>query len=157
MSKNRDSVKEEIKKHSDSLSKLGRELSKIQFNYKVLDKTKEEYWQKRREDFEKYHKKGMEYYTEIHMLMNIVEKEKADFFLLSISKLNQLGKKMLELLDEVKQNPSIMTSKDKQQSKWSKEIKEKLIRHSDETLKQEKDMNTNFRDFYDRYLAEFQK
>lgn len=155
MNKSNDDIKEEIKKHSNNLSKLGRELSQIEFNYKVLDKTKEEYWKNRREDFEKYHQKGMEYYTEVHALMNIIEKEKAGFFLLSISKLNQLGKKLLELLEEVKQNPSIMTSKDKQQSKWSKEIRENLIKYSDETLKHEKDMNTSFREFYDRYLTDF--
>ena len=157
MSEKTEEIKESIKKHSNNLSKLGRELSQIQFNYKVLDKTKEGYWQKRKEDFEKYHQKGMEYYTEVHALMNIVEKEKAGIFLFSISKLNQLGKKMLELLEEIKQNPSIMTTKDKQQSKWSKELRDNLIKYSDETLKQEKHMNTSFREFYDKYLVDFQK
>ncbi|MDH3191343.1 MAG: hypothetical protein OEM18_01470 [Nitrosopumilus sp.] len=152
MSKNIENIKKSAKEKSDNLAKIGRDLSEIRFNYKVLDKTETKYWQKRIEDFKKYHKKGIEYYIQAHSLMNLVEKEKAGLFLLSISKLRQLGAKLLEILEEVKQNPSIMSSRDKQQSKWSKELKEKLIECSNKNLHQETDMNSNFREFYDKHL-----
>ncbi len=141
-----------IKKHSITLSKLGREISEIQFNYRVLDETKTEYWQKRIEDFKRYHQKGMEYYTQVHSLMNLVEEEEAGIFLLKMSKMNQLGVKLLELLEVIRQNPSIMASKDKQQSKWSKELKEKMIECSNENLDHEINMNKNFRKFYEMHL-----
>ena len=152
MNKEMDEIKKKVQKHSEKLSKLGKDLSQIQFNYKVLDETKIEYWQKRVENFKRYHEKGMEYYMEIQSMMSIVEKEKSELFLLNISKLHQLSTKLLGLLEEIKQNPSIMSSKDKQQSKWSKEIKEQLIEVSNDSISLEKEMNTNFREFYNSYL-----
>lgn len=155
MSNNTDDLENSIKRHSEKLATLGKELSEIKFNYKVLNKTKTEYWEKRIEDFKKYQQKGTEYYTQVHSLMNLVETENAGMFLLSLSKLRRLGTKLLELFEEVKQNPSIMSSKDKQQSKWSKEIKDQLIDYSNKALQQETDMNTNFRQFYDKHLKNF--
>lgn len=152
MSDNLNDLKKSVKVYSDNLAKLGKGLSEIKFNYKVLNETKEDYWKKRIESFKKYQQKGIEYYTQAHTLMNLVEVEKAGIFLLSISKLHQLGIKLLELFEEIKQNPDIMSSKDKQLSKWSKEIKDQLIEYSDKTLKLETDMNTNFRQFYDKHL-----
>lgn len=152
MSDNLNDLKKSVKVYSDNLAKLGKGLSEIKFNYKVLNETKEDYWEKRIESFKKYQQKGIEYYTQAHTLMNLVEVEKAGIFLLSISKLHQLGIKLLELFEEIKQNPDIMSSKDKQLSKWSKEIKDQLIEYSDKTLKLETDMNTNFRQFYDKHL-----
>ena len=152
MNRNIDEIKASVKEQSAHLAKIGRELSEIRFNYKVLDKTETKYWQKRIEDFKRYHQKGIEYYIQAHSLMNLVEKEKAGMFLLSVSKLRQLGTRLLELLEEVKQNPSIMSSKDKQQSKWSKELKEQLIECSNRNLNQETGMNSNFREFYDKHL-----
>lgn len=149
---NAEELREFVKDHSGNLAKIGSELAQIQFNYKVIEKAKMDYWEKRVEDFSRYHQKGMEYYIEIHSLMNLVDKEKADFFLLNLSKLRQLGKKLQELFEQVKQNPSIISSKDKQQSKWSKEIRDQLIEYSNKTLEQEKFMNANFREFYDKNL-----
>ena len=152
MNEKDDDVKNAIEGHSKELAKLGIELSGIQFNYKVKNEDKEEYWGKRIEHFKKHHQKGMEYYNKAYFLMNLIEKEKAGIFLLNISKLHQLGKKIEDLLEQVKQNPSIMSSKDKLQSKWSKNIKEQLIEHSNTCLEHEKEMNTNFREFYERHL-----
>jgi len=152
MSNDFENIQNNARKYSDKLAELGKELSEIQFNFKVINKTESEYWQKRIEDFKKYHQKGMEYYEQVHLLMNLVEKEKAGLFLLSISKLRQLGTKLIELLEKVKENPTIMSSKDKQQSKWSKEIKEQLIEISNSNLRHEMEMNTNFRDFYEKHL-----
>lgn len=154
MNEDADQIRIQAKKCSEALAKLGMELSEIQFNYKVLDKTKAEYWGKRVEDFKKYHEKGLEYYTQVHTMMNIVEKEKAGMFLLNMSKLRQLGTKLLELLEKIEENPSIMSSKDKQQSKWSKDLKEELIECSNKNLRHEMDMNTDFREFYEKHLKE---
>ena len=45
-----------------------------------------------------------------------------------------------------------MASKDKQQSKWSKELKEKMIECSNENLDHEINMNKDFRKFYEMRL-----
>ncbi len=145
-------IQSNAKKYSDKLAKLGMELANIQFNFKVQEKTDVKYWQNRIESFKRYQQKGMEYYEQVHLLMNLVEKEKAGLFLLSMSKLQQLGTKLLTLLEKVKENPSIVSTKDKQQSKWSKEIKEQLIDHSNKMLHHEMEMNTNFREFYEKHL-----
>ena len=145
-------VKKSIEKYSENLARLGSGLSEIQFNYRVLDKNNSKYWEDRLEHFKKYHQKGIEYYTQVHLIMNIVEKEKAGLFLLNLSKLRQLGRKLLNLLEQIKENPSVMHSKDKQQSKWSKELREQLIECSDKNLNLEKDMNDNFREFYEKHL-----
>lgn len=145
-------IQSNAKKYSDKLAKLGMELANIQFNFKVQEKTDVKYWQNRIENFKRYQQKGMEYYEQVHLLMNLVEKEKAGLFLLSMSKLQQLGTKLLTLLEKVKENPSIVSTKDKQQSKWSKEIKEQLIDHSNKMLHHEMEMNTNFREFYEKHL-----
>lgn len=145
-------IQSNAKKYSDKLAKLGIELASIQFNFKVQEKTDVKYWQNRIENFKRYQQKGMEYYEQVHLLMNLVEKEKAGLFLLSMSKLQQLGTKLLTLLEKVKENPSIVSTKDKQQSKWSKEIKEQLIDHSNKMLHHEMEMNTNFREFYEKHL-----
>lgn len=145
-------IQSNAKKYSDKLAKLGMELASIQFNFKVQEKTDVKYWQNRIENFKRYQQKGMEYYEQVHLLMNLVEKEKAGLFLLSMSKLQQLGTKLLTLLEKVKENPSIVSTKDKQQSKWSKEIKEQLIDHSNKMLHHEMEMNTNFREFYEKHL-----
>ena len=151
MSKEQDKLKKKVKEHSKNLSSLGKELSDMKFNYKVLDKTDNEYWKKRIEEYNRYSQKVMEYYSQAHALMNIVEKEKSDMFLLNISKLRQLGVKLLDLLEQVGQNPSIMAHKDRQQSKWSKDLKEHLIEYSNKMMEHEKYMSTNFREFYERH------
>lgn len=145
-------LKKSAKEYSDNLAKFGKELAEIQFNYKVIENTTEQYWQKRINEFKKYNEKGIEYYTQAYTLMNLVNKEQSGLFLLSISKLHQIGLKLLTNMEEVKQNPSIMKSKDKQQSKWSKELREKLIESSNVCMHHEKGMNKSFREFYETYL-----
>jgi hypothetical protein len=63
-----------------------------------------------------------------------------------------MGLKLLNNMEEVKQNPSIIKLKDKQQSKWSKELREKLIDSSNACLHHEMDMNKFFREFYETRL-----
>ena len=55
-------------------------------------------------------------------------------------------------MEKIEKNPSIMNSKDRQQSLWSRKIKEEITEHSNKCLQHEKDMNTLFREFYEKYL-----
>ena len=152
MSPDQEKLKKTAKKHSEKLEKLGMELGKIQFSYKVERKPSKEYWQKRIDDFKKYNEKGMEYYNQTYSLMNLVNKEESQIFLLSASKFRQLGLKLIEIMEKIKENPSIMDSKDKQQSQWSKEIRDQITEHSNTCIHYEKDMNTSFREFYEKHL-----
>ncbi|MEX2192012.1 MAG: hypothetical protein WD717_01330 [Nitrosarchaeum sp.] len=152
MTEDLEKLKKLAKEHSDNLAKLGKELAEIQFNYKVIENTTERYWQKRISEFKKYNEKGTEYYTQAQALMNLVDKEQSGLFLLNISKLRQLELKLLTNMEEVKQNPSIIKSKDKQQSKWSKELREKLLESSNVCLHHEMGMNKFFREFYETHL-----
>jgi len=47
-----------------------------------------------------------------------------------------------------------MDKKDKQQSQWSKKIKDQIIEQSNKSLIFEKDMNSSFREFYDKQVKE---
>ncbi len=84
--------------------------------------------------------------------MNLVNKEESQMFLLRTSKFRQLGLKLIEIMEKIKENPSIIDSKDKQQSQWSKEIRDQITEHSNKCLHHEKDMNASFREFYEKYL-----
>ena len=152
MTEDIEKLKKSVKGHSDNLAKLGKELSEIQFNYKIIENITEQYWQNRINEFKKYNQKGIEYYTQAHVLMNLVDKEQSGIFLLGISKLRQLESKLIASMEEVKQNPSIVKSKDKQQSKWSKELREKLTESSNVCLHHEMYMNRFFREFYEKHL-----
>ena len=94
----------------------------------------------------------MNYYNQVHSLMNLVNKEESQIFLLRISKFRQLGLTLIEIMEKIKANPSISNSKDKQQSQWSKEIKNQVTEHSNKCLHHEMDMNTSFREFYEKHL-----
>lgn len=152
MTEDLEKLKKTAKEYSNNLANLGKDLSEIQFNYKVIENSTEQYWQKRINEFKKYNEKGTEYYTQAHALMNLVDKEQSGLFLLSISKFRQMGLKLITNMEKVKQNPSIIKSKDKQQSKWSKELREKLIESSNACLHHEMDMNRFFREFYEKHL-----
>jgi len=154
MSQNSEGLKKIVKEHSEKLAKLGIELAKNQFSYKVENKPSKEYWQNRIDDFKKYNEKGMEYYNEIHSLMNIINREESQMFLLRISKFRQIGLVLIEIMEKIKENPTIMDKKDKQQSQWSKKIKDQIIEQSNKSLIFEKDMNSSFREFYDKQVKE---
>ena len=143
---------EAFTEHSEKLSRLGEELSEIQFDFKIQNKPSEKYWNARIEEFYKYHNKSIEYFTQAYTIMNLLNEEQSGLFLLRISKLKQLGERFIENMEEIKQNPSIMDSKDKQQSKWSIEKKEELIKTNKECLDHEKHMNIFFREFYEKNM-----
>lgn len=140
------------KEYSERLEKLGEELSKNQYDFKIKNNPSEKYWTKRIQEFENYHKKVTEYFTQSYYLMSLVNEEQSGVFLLSISKLRQLGVKLLEDMEKVKQNPSSMDLKDKQQSGWSKKIRERLLKSNNDCLNHEKRMNVFFKEFYEKYL-----
>ncbi len=154
MSQNPENLKKSVKEHSEKLAKLGIELGKNQFNYKIKEKASKEYWQGRIEDFKKYNEKGLEYYSQVHAIMNLISKDEAQMFLLRTSKFQQLSKIMIEVMENVRENPSIIDPKDKQQSKWSKKIKSQITEYSDKCLQHEIDTNTIFREFYEKRLKE---
>ncbi len=152
MSQNSEGLKKIVKEHSEKLAKLGIELAKNQFSYKVENKPSKEYWQNRIDDFKKYNEKGMEYYNEIHSLMNIINREESQMFLLRIGKFRQIGLVFIEVMEKIKENPTIMDKKDKQQSQWSKKIKDQITEQSNKSLNFEKDMNSSFREFYEEHV-----
>jgi hypothetical protein len=140
------------KEYSERLEKLGVELSKIQYDFKIKDNPSEKYWAKRIREYEKYRNKVTEYFTQAYSLMNLITEEQSGVFLLRISKLQQLGEKLLEDMEKVKQNPSSMNLKDKQQSKWSKEIRDQLLKSNNDCLNHEKRMNIFFKEIYEKYF-----
>ena len=104
------------------------------------------------DDFKKYNEKGLEYYNQVHVMMDLVNKEEAQRFLLRISKFRQLSTTLSETMAKIKENPTIVDSKDKQQSLWSKEIKNQITDQSNQCLRHEMDMNALFREFYEEHL-----
>jgi len=141
-----------IREYKENLKKLGAELSATQYNFKIKNESSEKYWVKKIQEFSKYHKKTIEYFTEVYSLMKLINEEQSDMFLLRLSKLRQLGINLLEDMENVKQNPSSMDLKDKPQSRWSMEQREKLIKSNNECLNHEKRMNIFFKEFYEKYL-----
>lgn len=145
-------LEKQVKEHSDILAKLGRELANMQFSYKVEEATSKEYWENRITNFKKYTEKGLEYYNQVYSIMNIMNKDDAQMFLLHISKFKQQSEALANVIEKIRENPSIINRKDRQQSRWSREIKNQIVQYSDDSLQHEKRMNAIFREFYDKYL-----
>jgi hypothetical protein len=152
MSDELENLKKSAKVHSEKLAELGKELSEIQFSYKIEENPSKEYWQKRIDDFKKYSEMGMKYYNQVYSLMNLVNKEESQRFLLSTSKFHQLGVTLIEIMEKIKENPSIVDNKDKQQSQWSRKIRDQVTEHGNKCLRLEMDINTSFREFYEKHL-----
>ena len=155
MSQDPENLKESVKEYSEKLAKLGIELGKIQFSYKIEKKSSKEYWQHRIEHFKKYNEKVFEYYKQVYAIMNLVNKEESQIFLLRTSKFRQLSVKLIEVMEKIMENPSIVDPKDKQQSKWSKEIKNQVTECNEKCLQHEKETNVVFREFYEKYLKKY--
>lgn len=145
-------IKENVKKNSERLARLGMEISQIKFSYKIKEKTSKEYWENRINEFEAYKEKSLEYYNTVCSLMKLIDSNEANLFLLQISKFHQITSKLLENMEKIRENPSIINSKDKQQSTWSKKIRHEMTDTSNESLNHEKEMNLKFREFYDNNL-----
>ena len=154
MSKNPEELRKNVKEQSEKLAKFGMRISEIQFSYKINEKTSKEYWGKRIELFKKYSENSLQYYDQAYSLMSLVNKQESQMFLLRISKFRQLASELNELMEKIKENPSIIDSKDKQQSMWSKEIRQQIVEHSNKCVRHEKDTNMSFREFYEKHLRE---
>ena len=152
LSQDPENLKKSAKEHSDKLAKLGMEFGEIQFSYKIEEKVTKEYWDQRIEDFKKYNEKGLEYYNQVHAMMDLSKKEEAQRFLLRVSKFRQLSTTLSETMEKIKENPTIIDSKDRQQSLWSREIKNQITEQSNQCLQHEMDMNGSFRVFYEKHL-----
>ena len=149
MNQDSDDLKKTMQEKSEKLAKLGSILAKNQFSYKIEEKTSKEYWQKRIEHLRKYNETSLAYYNQVQNMMNLINKEKSQIFLLEISKFHQLGMELVKIMHQIEETPSIINSKDKQQSQWSKKIKEKFVEVNANCLEHEKYMNIGFRKFYD--------
>ena len=88
--------------------------------------------------------------------MNVIDKEEAEMFLLRISKFHQMCVKLTELMKKIEENPSIISSKDKQQSSWSKTIRQDTVEYSNNCLNHEKEMNGTFREFYENQVKKLE-
>ena len=152
MSQDSEEIKIRIQEQSKKLTELGSILAKNQFTYKIEEKISKEYWQKRIQDLTKYNEVSLAYYSQVQKMMNLINIEEAQMFLLQTSKFHQLGTELIKLMYQIEENPSIISSKDKQQSQWSKKIKEKILQVSSKCLENEKSMNLNFRKFYDKEI-----
>ena len=152
MNQDSENLKKKAKEYSQNLTKLGLELSKIQFSYKLEHKPSKIYWGKRIESFKKYKDAGLKYYNQAYSLINLVNKEESQLFMLRISKFHQLGSILIETMKKIEENPSIIDSKDRQQSIWSKKIREQITKNSNNCLNHEKEMNLLFREFYEKNL-----
>ena len=152
MNQDSEEIKIRIQEQSKKLTELGSILAKNQFTYKIEEKTSKEYWQKRIQDLTKYNEISLAYYSQVQKMMNLINIEEAQIFLLQTSKFHQLGTELIKLMRQIEENPSIISSKDKQQSQWSKKIKEKILQVSSKCLENEKSMNLNFRKFYDKEI-----
>ena len=143
-----------IDEQSKKLEILGNELTKIQFDFKLKYTPSKKYWTSRIEEFKIYHEKVTEYFSQAYFLMKVVDNDQSAIFLFRLSKLKQIGIRLIENMEKVRENPSIMNVKDKQQSKWSLENKEQLINSNNECLNHEKKMNVFFREFYEQKLKQ---
>lgn len=152
VSQDPENLKKSMNEIGEKLAKLGVSLSETRFSYKIENKVSQYYWQKRIDDFKKYHRKALEYYNQVYAMMNLVNVEESKMFLLRTSKFNQLALSLIKIMEKIKENPSIIDPKDKQQSQWSREIKNEIIEHSNKCLRHEVDMNSLFREFYDAHL-----
>ncbi len=149
--------RKQMKECSDVLAEIGSELANIQFSYKVKEIASKEYWESRIDHFKRYTEKGLEYYNQAYNMMNMINRYEAQMFLLNISKFRQQSKALVKVMEKIIENPSIIDYKDKQQSRWSREIKNRIIQDSDNALQHEKRMNTIFREFCDKHLKDMEK
>ena len=152
MNQESDDISKKIQEQSKKLAELGLILAKSQFTYKIEEKVSKEYWQEKIKELEKYNQTSLEYYSQVQKMMILINKNEAKMFLLQTSKFHQLGTELIKLMCQIKENPSIIDSKDKQQSQWSKKIKESILELSTNCLENEKNMNLNFRKFYDKEI-----
>ena len=154
MSYDSEKIKNVMGEKSKKLAELGSILAKNQFTYKIQEKTTKEYWEKRIQELKKYDETSLAYYNEIQNMMELINKDEAQTYLLHISKFRQLSTDLIKIMEKIKENPSIIDSKDKQQSLWSKGVKKEILEISTNCVDHEKYMNSIFREFYETKIKE---
>ena len=154
MSYDSEKIKNVMGEKSKKLAELGSILAKNQFTYKIQEKTTKEYWEKRIQELKKYDETSLAYYNEIQNMMELINKDEAQTYLLHISKFRQLSTDLIKIMEKIKENPSIIDSKDKQQSLWSKGVKKEILEISTNCVDHEKYMNSIFREFYETNIKE---
>ncbi|MCP2506639.1 MAG: hypothetical protein NLN56_06470 [Nitrosopumilus sp.] len=154
MSYDSEKIKNVMGEKSKKLAELGSILAKNQFTYKIQEKTTKEYWEKRVQELKKYDETSLAYYNEIQNMMELINKDEAQTYLLHISKFRQLSTDLIKIMEKIKENPSIIDSKDKQQSLWSKGVKKEILEISTNCVDHEKYMNSIFREFYETKIKE---
>jgi len=98
MSQDSEEIKIRIQEQSKKLTELGSILAKNQFTYKIEEKISKEYWQKRIQDLTKYNEISLAYYSQVQKMMNLINIEEAQMFLLQTSKFHQLGTELIKLM-----------------------------------------------------------
>lgn len=135
------------------LENLGKELTKIQYDFKTKNETSKNFWIKKTTEFSIYHKKVIEYFSQAYYFINEVDKDQGGLFLLRINKLRQIGEKLLNCMETIMENPEIMNLGNTQKSKWSIEQRTQFLNCSDECLNHERKMNIFFKEFYEKNFS----
>ena len=148
---------DEIARHVRIITKIGSEIAKTKFSYKVKDTADQKYWTRRADEHEIYFEKSATYYNHAYQLMKIISAKDSDAFLLAVSKFHQLKTKQMEILTKIANNPTIMKAKDKQQSAWSKNTRDDIIGNSTMCLEHEKYMSGLFRKFTEMHQKDISR
>ncbi len=143
---------EVVRQHARALAGLGEDIARMGFSYEVKKDTDPGYWEGRLAEHREYFGKSQEYYEQAHLLMRLVDPGQAGTFLLMLGKFHRLRKEQMEALERIRQNPTVMEPRDRQQSRWSKDAREAVIDCSNRCLGHEKAMSEAFRGFYDSRL-----
>ena len=154
---NDEELADAVNTHGRKMAEISEKLMNMRFSYKVEARPSRQYWEKRVADFERYAGTGMEYYSQAHYVIGMVDEKESQMFLLEMSRMQQISTSLVKTMKEVAANPSIMDPKDMQQSRWSKDVKDRLVRQSNECLRHEKDMNRKFREFYEKNFGKAAK
>jgi hypothetical protein len=143
---------EKVIELSKELSRIGLEVNKINFNYKIETNKDSKFWKTKLENFQNYTEKCISYYNVCYSILKLFNSEESQIFLFKISKYRQMTTKIEKFIEEIIKNPAIMSSKDMQQSKWSKESKMNFTESFQNCLTHEKDMNSKFNEFYEKNI-----
>ncbi|RNJ77031.1 MAG: hypothetical protein D9C04_05055 [Nitrosopumilus sp. B06] len=136
---------------AERLAGIAAEIQDMKFSYKVKKSKSPDYWKHRADEFARYVSKATEYYTQAYHIMKQKDGHEAGMFLLYTGKFGQITSELLDTMKKIVENPSVM-NQGRQQSRWSREIRDHLIRYSNLCLNQEKDMNAKFRKFCQKHL-----
>lgn len=135
-----------ITKHADALHALGAEVVRMRFSYEAKNDTRQRYWKERIREHQEYFEKSSKYYKQACLLMEIVRAEQYGEFLLALDKFSQLKKQQMTILEKIKENTTVMMS-DRQQSRWSKDLKREMIENSNRCLEHEKRLSDIIKEF----------